>query len=54
MSMSGLDWLAPQGLAGLPTTIFVSSTGKLVYVHTGQYDSQGTLDGDIQSYALGH
>ena len=26
--------------------------GKVVYVHTGQYDSQGTLDQDISSYAL--
>jgi hypothetical protein len=24
-----------------------------VFVHTGQYDSQGTLDADIASYALG-
>jgi cytochrome oxidase Cu insertion factor (SCO1/SenC/PrrC family)/thiol-disulfide isomerase/thioredoxin len=44
-----------SGLAAiedLPTTIFVSTAGKLVYVHTGQYDSQGTLDQDIESYAL--
>jgi thiol-disulfide isomerase/thioredoxin len=53
MSMSGLDWLVPQGLAGLPTTIFVSPTGKLAYVHIGQYDAQGTLDADVQHYALG-
>ena len=26
--------------------------GKVVYVHTGQYDSEGTLDQDISSYAL--
>ena len=48
-----IGWLVPQGLAGLPTTIFLNASGKVVYVHTGQYDSQGTLDGDIQSYALG-
>ena len=48
-----LDWLVPQGLAGLPTTIFVSPRGKLLYVHNGVYDSQGTLDADVQSYALG-
>ena len=52
-SMNGLDWLVPQGLAGLPTTIFVNSEGKLAYVHTGQYESQGTLDADIQDHALG-
>jgi cytochrome oxidase Cu insertion factor (SCO1/SenC/PrrC family)/thiol-disulfide isomerase/thioredoxin len=40
-------------LEGLPTTIFINSAGKVVFVHTGQYDSQGTLDQDISSYALG-
>ena len=38
---------------GLPTTIFINSAGKVAFVHTGQYDSQGTLDQDIASYALG-
>jgi cytochrome oxidase Cu insertion factor (SCO1/SenC/PrrC family)/thiol-disulfide isomerase/thioredoxin len=38
---------------GLPTTIFINRAGKVVFVHTGQYDSQGTLDADIASYALG-
>ena len=52
-STTDLQALVPQGLAGLPTTIFISRSGKLVYVHTGQYESQGTLDADIQSYALG-
>jgi cytochrome oxidase Cu insertion factor (SCO1/SenC/PrrC family)/thiol-disulfide isomerase/thioredoxin len=37
---------------GLPTTIFINRVGKIVFVHTGQYDSQGTLDADIGSYAL--
>jgi cytochrome oxidase Cu insertion factor (SCO1/SenC/PrrC family)/thiol-disulfide isomerase/thioredoxin len=36
----------------LPTTIFINRAGKVVYVHIGQYDSQGTLDQDISSYAL--
>lgn len=49
-SASGLGPLAV--IEGLPTTIFISSAGKVVYVHTGQYDSQGTLDQDIGSYAL--
>jgi len=40
-------------IEGLPTTIFIDRAGKVVYVHTGQYDSQGTLDQDIGSYALG-
>ena len=38
---------------GLPTTIFINRAGKVAFVHTGQYDSQGTLDHDIASYALG-
>jgi cytochrome oxidase Cu insertion factor (SCO1/SenC/PrrC family)/thiol-disulfide isomerase/thioredoxin len=38
-------------IEGLPTTVFINSAGKVVYVHTGQYDSQGTLDSDIQTYA---
>jgi thiol-disulfide isomerase/thioredoxin len=38
-------------IQGLPTTIFIGSAGKVVDVHTGQYDSQGTLDSDIQTYA---
>ena len=49
---TGLDRLVPQGLVGLPTTVFLGPTGKLVYVHTGQYASQGSLDADIHSYAL--
>jgi cytochrome oxidase Cu insertion factor (SCO1/SenC/PrrC family)/thiol-disulfide isomerase/thioredoxin len=38
---------------GLPTTIFINRAGKVAYVHTGQYDSQGSLDLDIGTYALG-
>jgi cytochrome oxidase Cu insertion factor (SCO1/SenC/PrrC family)/thiol-disulfide isomerase/thioredoxin len=49
VNLSGL-----AAIEGLPTTIFVSTAGKVVYVHTGQYDSQGTLDQDIESYALRH
>ena len=36
---------------GLPTTIFIDAEGKVAYVHTGQYDSQGSLDSDIETYA---
>jgi cytochrome c biogenesis protein CcmG/thiol:disulfide interchange protein DsbE len=43
---------ALAAIPGLPTTIFVNRAGKVVSVHVGQYDVQGTLDGDIQSYAL--
>jgi cytochrome c biogenesis protein CcmG/thiol:disulfide interchange protein DsbE len=40
-------------IQGLPTTIFINRAGRVVYVHTGQYDSLGTLNEDIQSYGLG-
>ena len=50
-SIPGLSPLAP--IAGLPTTIFINPAGKVVHVHTGQYEAQGTLDADIKSYALG-
>ena len=48
---SGLSPLAPIG--GLPTTIFINRAGKVVHVHPGQYEVQGKLDEDINSYALG-
>jgi cytochrome oxidase Cu insertion factor (SCO1/SenC/PrrC family)/thiol-disulfide isomerase/thioredoxin len=50
---SQIHSLLPQGLIGLPTTIFVNRAGKVAYVHSGQYDSQGTLDQDVGQYALG-
>jgi cytochrome c biogenesis protein CcmG/thiol:disulfide interchange protein DsbE len=40
-------------LEGLPTTIFVSAAGKVVFVHTGQYDTAASLDNDVERYALG-
>jgi hypothetical protein len=36
----------------MPTTIFLNRAGKVTYVHTGQYDSLGTLEQDIDLYAL--
>jgi cytochrome oxidase Cu insertion factor (SCO1/SenC/PrrC family)/thiol-disulfide isomerase/thioredoxin len=45
--------LLPQGLLGLPTTIFVNRAGKMAYVHSGQYEAPGTLDQDVEQYALG-
>jgi cytochrome oxidase Cu insertion factor (SCO1/SenC/PrrC family)/thiol-disulfide isomerase/thioredoxin len=48
----GIQPLLPAGLGGTPTTAFISPSGKVVYVHTGQYDAQGTLDQDIQTHAL--
>jgi thiol-disulfide isomerase/thioredoxin len=40
-------------LVGLPTTIFISPSGKVRYVHSGQYVSEGTLAQDVQTYANG-
>ena len=48
---SDLNSLAPVGY--LPTTIFIGRNGKVRYTHIGQYDTQGSLDGDISTYALG-
>ncbi|MBV8430460.1 MAG: redoxin domain-containing protein [Solirubrobacterales bacterium] len=52
-SSDQLTGIIPQGLAGTPTTIFIDRKGRVVSVHTGQYDAQGTLNGDIQTYAVG-
>jgi thiol-disulfide isomerase/thioredoxin len=38
---------------GVPTTIFLDRAGKVLYLHSGQYEAQGTLDHDVESYALG-
>jgi cytochrome oxidase Cu insertion factor (SCO1/SenC/PrrC family)/thiol-disulfide isomerase/thioredoxin len=53
ISIDDVSKLLPQGLIGTPTTIFYNAAGKRVYVHSYQYDSQGTLDSDISGYALG-
>ena len=37
---------------GVPTTMFFDRSGRLVHLHSGQYDAQGTLDREIESYAL--
>jgi cytochrome oxidase Cu insertion factor (SCO1/SenC/PrrC family)/thiol-disulfide isomerase/thioredoxin len=39
-------------ISAMPSTIFINPAGKVVYVHTGQYDSLGTLEQDIDTYAL--
>jgi cytochrome oxidase Cu insertion factor (SCO1/SenC/PrrC family)/thiol-disulfide isomerase/thioredoxin len=51
LSSSQLAPLAP--LQGMPTTIYIGPSGKIRNVHTGQYDTQTTLQNDIQRYALG-
>ncbi len=51
-SESQLTSIIPQGLLGTPTTVFFDRRGRITYVHTGQYDAQGTLDADIVDHAL--
>jgi cytochrome oxidase Cu insertion factor (SCO1/SenC/PrrC family)/thiol-disulfide isomerase/thioredoxin len=40
-------------VSGLPTTIFLDRSGKVVHLHIGQYGAQGTLEEDVRTYALG-
>ncbi|MGH2894042.1 MAG: redoxin domain-containing protein, partial [Solirubrobacteraceae bacterium] len=51
MSTTGLSAIVPHGVLGTPTTIYINPAGKIVDVHTGEYQAQGSLDGDIQAYA---
>jgi cytochrome c biogenesis protein CcmG, thiol:disulfide interchange protein DsbE len=39
-------------IEGLPTTIYLSASGKVLNVHTGEYDSLAALENDVQHYAL--
>lgn len=41
------DLQSLAAIEDLPTTIFVAPSGKVVYVHIGQYDSLGTLESDV-------
>ena len=40
-------------ILGLPTTIYLSASGKVLDRHTSQYDSLTALENDVQHYALG-
>ena len=44
--------VVPGGLQALPTTIYIGPTGKVVYVHTGEYQAQGSLNADLNTYAV--
>lgn len=48
-STSSLSWLAQ--IEGMPTTIYVNRAGHVTDVHTGQYQTEGTLVDDIERYA---
>jgi cytochrome oxidase Cu insertion factor (SCO1/SenC/PrrC family)/thiol-disulfide isomerase/thioredoxin len=51
-STADLGKLAPGGIEGYPTTIFIDRSGRIVDVHTGQYELQSTLDADLGRYAV--
>jgi cytochrome oxidase Cu insertion factor (SCO1/SenC/PrrC family)/thiol-disulfide isomerase/thioredoxin len=51
-SYGALDPIYAPGIIGLPTTFLISRQGRVVQVNDGEYDSQGTLDRQIQSYLL--
>ena len=53
ITIDDITSLLPQGIQGTPTTIFYNASGKRTFVHAYQYKSQGTLDSNITSYALG-
>ena len=48
-SASSLNWLAQ--IQGMPTTIYLSRTGRVSAVHTGQYQTEAALADDIGRYA---
>jgi cytochrome oxidase Cu insertion factor (SCO1/SenC/PrrC family)/thiol-disulfide isomerase/thioredoxin len=52
LATTQLSTLLPGGLQGLPTTIYINRAGKVIYVHTGPYEAQGSLDADLNNYAL--
>lgn len=52
-SISSIGKLLPGGVENTPMTLFLSPTGKLLFTEDGQYDTQGSLDQDIETYALG-
>jgi cytochrome c biogenesis protein CcmG/thiol:disulfide interchange protein DsbE len=41
-----------NGVAAFPTTVFYDRTGKLSYIHQGQYLTGAKLEQDIKRYAL--
>jgi cytochrome oxidase Cu insertion factor (SCO1/SenC/PrrC family)/thiol-disulfide isomerase/thioredoxin len=53
MNPPALSAIVPQGIAGTPSTIFLNRAGRPVHLQTGQYFSQGLLNSDIETYALG-
>jgi protein SCO1 len=50
---SSSDLSPIASLQGTPSTIYISAAGKVLDVHTGQYDTESTLVNDIERYAFG-
>jgi thiol-disulfide isomerase/thioredoxin len=50
-TIAQLRSFVPGGVEGLPTTIFIDSAGKVVYVHAGEYFSSATIDQDVARIA---
>jgi thiol-disulfide isomerase/thioredoxin len=42
-----------NGVAAFPTTVFYDRSGKLAFIHQGQYLTGAKLEQDIERYALG-
>jgi len=40
-------------IEGTPTTIYIGANGKVLHAHIGSYETQTTLDSNIERYALG-
>jgi|SRR5579863_258088 len=53
ITIDDITSIVPQGLLGTPTTVFYNAEGKRTFVHPYEYKSQGTLDSNINTYALG-
>jgi cytochrome c biogenesis protein CcmG/thiol:disulfide interchange protein DsbE len=53
ITIDDITSILPQGLLGTPTTVFYDAAGRRVYEHPYVYESQGSLDSDINTYALG-
>jgi cytochrome c biogenesis protein CcmG, thiol:disulfide interchange protein DsbE len=41
------------GLGGLPDTAFYDSSGKLLFLHQGEYRDDSELEADVRRYVLG-
>jgi len=49
-----LRCLVPRGLAGIPTTIFIDTTGQVISIHLGAYQSAAPIDREIEHAAKRH